>query len=75
MDPTAVERFLYFLYTGEAIKSSLANEELLKLAKRYKLETLVELCQIALKKVDVMQMASFVSNLDLDPESPPFIVR
>jgi hypothetical protein len=75
VDPTAVERFLYFLYTGEAIQSSLANEDLLKLAKRYELNTLVELCQIALKKVDVMQMASFVSNLDLDPESPPFIVR
>jgi hypothetical protein len=49
----------------------LDNEQLLKLAIRYQLNTLVELCLIAVKKIDVLQMASFVSNLELNQTEPP----
>lgn len=45
VDPTIFEEFLYFLYTGEPKISMLDNEELLKLAIRYQLNTLVELCK------------------------------
>jgi hypothetical protein len=76
VDVSTVDEFLYFLYTGEAKSISLASEDLLKLARRYQLKSLIELCKIALKKIDVMQVASFVSNLELEPlELPPFIVR
>ena len=79
VDASTVDEFLYFLYTGEAKSISLASEDLLKLARRYQLKSLIELSKIALKKIDVMQVASFVSNLELEPleslELPPFIVR
>lgn len=44
VDPASVEQFLYFLYTGEPMKSSLTNEQLLNLADRYQVITLVNLC-------------------------------
>jgi hypothetical protein len=74
VDSTTVEQFLYFLYTGEPKIPMLDNEELLKLAFRYQLTTLIELCQIGVHEIDVMQMASFVSNLELDQTELPSTV-
>jgi speckle-type POZ protein len=71
VDSSTVEQFLYFLYTGELKIPMLVNEELLKLALRYQLTTLIELCQIGVHEIDVMQMASFVSNLELDQTELP----
>ncbi|KAI9560280.1 hypothetical protein GHT06_014295 [Daphnia sinensis] len=63
VDPSAVEEFLYFLYTGQP-KSVLANDELLKLASRYQLTTLENLCRIALTKIDVQQAMNCMSSLN-----------
>ncbi|EFX87525.1 hypothetical protein DAPPUDRAFT_235202 [Daphnia pulex] len=71
VESTVFEQFLHFLYTGEPKIPMLDNQQLLQLAILYQLDTLVELCQIAVKKIDVMQMASFVSNLELNQTEPP----
>jgi hypothetical protein len=64
VEPESVEQFLHFLYTGEPVLSSLANEELLKLAERYELKTLIDLCRTALTNIDVQQMMSCMSSLN-----------
>jgi hypothetical protein len=48
------------------VKSSLSNEELLKLAERYKVITLVNLCRAALKNIDVQQMMSCLRKINPD---------
>ncbi len=57
VDPSTVEQFLYFLYTGESMTPNLANKELLKLAEIYKLTTLTDLCRSSLKEVTTQQLA------------------
>jgi ATP-dependent RNA circularization protein (DNA/RNA ligase family) len=69
VDPSTVEQFLYFIYTGETM-GTLANEELLKLADKYQLTTLTNLCQLALKKVEPFQMVNLVKNLNKEAEIP-----
>lgn len=64
VDPESVEQFLHFVYTGEPITSSLGNEELLKLAERYQLNTLIHMCRAALTNIDAQQMMSCISNLN-----------
>jgi hypothetical protein len=66
VDPESVKQFLHFLYTGEPVKSSLSNEELLKLAVRYKVITLINLCRAALKNIDVQQMMSCLRQINPD---------
>jgi speckle-type POZ protein len=63
VEPSTVENFLHFIYTGEPI-GTFANEDLQELADRYGLTTLTGLCKVALKKIDVMQMAKVRSNLN-----------
>jgi speckle-type POZ protein len=63
MEPSTVENFLYFIYTGEPI-GTLADEDLQELADRYGLTTLTGLCRFALKKIDVMQMAKVRKRLN-----------
>jgi speckle-type POZ protein len=63
MEPSTVENFLHFIYTGEPI-GTLADEDLLKLADRYGLTTLTSLCKVALMKNDVMQMAKVRKRLN-----------
>ena len=69
---SSLEQFLHFVYTGEFLDFDytgdaapmLANKDLLKLAERYQLKTLENLCQVALLEVNAEQMASFgVMNL------------
>ena len=72
VDATSFEQFLHFVYTGEFLQfayngepmtSLLANENLLKLAERYQLKTLEDLCRVALLEVSGEQMVSFVANV------------
>ena len=62
VEPSTVEQFLYFIYTGESI-SSVANEELLTLAVKYQLTTLASLCRTALEKIETTQMVNLTSSL------------
>jgi hypothetical protein len=63
VNPSTMEQFLHFIYTGE-FTSTLDNEELLKLAEYYQLTTLIRLCKTALKKSDdALQMVSIVKSL------------
>ena len=66
-DPSSVEQFLYFIYTGEST-GSLANEELLKLALKYQLTTLAKLCEVALSKIKPIHMVNLDRNLNKDSE-------
>ena len=71
VDPSSFEQFLHFLYTGEFVDfnyegeptPTLANIKLLKLAERYQLKTLENLCRVALLDVNAEQMASLTANL------------
>jgi speckle-type POZ protein len=75
VESSTVEQFLYFIYTGESV-SSLANEELLKLAAKYQLTTLLSLCQTALKKIETTQMVNLTSSLHVNPViQHPSIIR
>jgi hypothetical protein len=67
VEPKTVEKFLHFIYTGESI-GTLADEELLKLADRYGLTTLIILCQDALKKIDAVQMGNLMKRLNSNDE-------
>jgi speckle-type POZ protein len=62
VEPSTVENFLHFVYTGEP-KGTLVDEELLKLAKHYQLTTLTSLCQVALSKIETTQMTKFMASL------------
>ncbi|EFX82542.1 hypothetical protein DAPPUDRAFT_316285 [Daphnia pulex] len=66
--PSTVLNFLHFIYTGEPIGYTFADEELLKLADHYQLTTLAGLCKLALKKTDAMQMAKVSQQLNSNAE-------
>jgi speckle-type POZ protein len=74
VEPSTVEQFLYFIYTGESV-SSLANEELLKLAVKYQIKTLASLCKTALNKIETTQMVNLTSSLHVNPEIHTSITR
>jgi speckle-type POZ protein len=63
VEPSTVEKFLHFIYTGEPM-GTLADEELLNLADHVQLKTLSGLCKHALKKMDAMQMEKVRQRLD-----------
>jgi hypothetical protein len=67
VEPSTVEKFLHFIYTGESI-GTLADEELLQLADHYQLKTLTSLCKVALKKTDSMEMANLRKHLNSNPK-------
>ncbi len=70
VDPSTVETFLHFIYTGEPM-GTLADEELLKLADRYQLTTLASLCKLALKNMDSIQMAKVRQRINGNTEALP----
>jgi speckle-type POZ protein len=74
MEPSTVEQFLHFIYTGEPM-SSLANEQLLMLAEKYRLTTLISLCQVALKKIETKRMVDFMKRLNTEVEISSSQVR
>jgi speckle-type POZ protein len=67
VEPSTVEQFLHFIYTGESM-GTLANEDLLKLADDYQLTTLSSLCRTALEKIKPMQMVKLAINLNKEDE-------
>jgi speckle-type POZ protein len=67
VEPSTVEKFLHFIYTGEPM-GTLADEELLQLADHYQLTTLTSLCKVALKKMDSIQVANLRKRLNSNPE-------
>ncbi len=67
VDPSTVENFLHFIYTGEPM-GTLADEKLLKLADHYQLTTLENLCQHALKEMDSIQMVKVNQRLNGNAE-------
>ena len=69
VDPSSIEQFLYFVYTGEVMNTlTLVNEKLLKLADRFKVTTLASMCRKA-QKTDALQMANVVSTLHKESKS------
>ncbi len=70
VEPSTVENFLHFIYTGEPM-SSLANEQLLMLAEKYRLTTLISLCKVALKKIETKQMVDFMKRLNMEVDKIP----
>jgi len=52
VDPTTFHNFLKFLYNGE-LEPSAVDEELFTVADKYQLETLMDLCRSATRKVDM----------------------
>jgi speckle-type POZ protein len=70
VEPSTVENFLHFVYTGEPM-GTLANEKLLKLAEHYQLSTLSGLCRVALKKIEATQMAKVIESLNNEVERVP----
>jgi hypothetical protein len=63
VEPSTMENFLHFIYTGEPI-GTFADEELLKLADHYQLATLASLCQLAAKKVNALQITNIMKHLN-----------
>jgi hypothetical protein len=56
VEPSTVEQFLYFIYTGESMET-FSNEELLELVDNYETRTLTSLCRAALEQTDSVQIA------------------
>ena len=77
VDPSSIEQFLHFVYTGEVMSTStLVNEELLKLADRFKVTTLASMCRKAQKTTDALQMTNVVSTLHKESKSAvPYEIR
>lgn len=73
IDPLAFEMFLQFLYTGvfQVCNRKSINEDVLKLAERYKLSTLKSLCQLAVQDIDASQLTSFAMAMKPDFEICP----
>jgi hypothetical protein len=67
VEPSTVEKFLHFIYTGEPM-GTLEDEVLLKLADHYQLATLANLCRDALKTIDALQIASILKRLNDNDE-------
>jgi speckle-type POZ protein len=63
VDPSTVEKFLHFIYTGESL-GTFADEELLKLAIKYGLLALSGLCKIALRKIEATQMTKLIESIN-----------
>jgi hypothetical protein len=70
VEPSTVEKFLHFIYTGEPM-GTLEDEVLLKLADHYQLATLADLCRDALKTIDALQIASILKRLNDNDEQMP----
>lgn len=57
VDPDVFKEFLFFLYTG-ALKVSANSQSLLKLAEKYRVETLIQICRAAIQEIDVEEISS-----------------
>ncbi len=57
VNPDAFKEFLFFLYTGE-LKVSANSQSLLKLAEKYQVESLIEICRAAIQEIDVDEIST-----------------
>lgn len=57
VDPSVFREFLFFLYTG-TLQVSPNGQALLKIAKRYKVDTLIHICRTALQELDVEEVST-----------------
>jgi hypothetical protein len=64
VEPSTVEQFLYFIYTGESMET-FSNEKLLELADNYETRTLASLCRAALEQTESVQIASVLNKLNM----------
>jgi hypothetical protein len=62
VEPSTVENFLHFIYTGES-KGTLTDEKLLELANDHGLTTLTAMCNDALIETEATQMTKFMECL------------
>ena len=60
VSPSAVEEFLHFVYTGQPLKS-FANDELLQLAVRYQVKSLIDLVEFGLKKMEKKDLIDYAT--------------
>jgi hypothetical protein len=65
VEPSTVENFLHFIYTGQP-KGTLNDKDLLKLAHHYQPTTLTSMCQVALKEIDAMHIANIMKLINSD---------
>ncbi|XP_046458945.1 uncharacterized protein LOC124205542 [Daphnia pulex] len=63
VEPSTVEKFLHFIYTGETM-GTFADEGLHKLAAHYQLPILSGLCRVALKKIEATQMVKLIESIN-----------
>ncbi len=63
VEPSTVENFLHFIYTGES-QGTLADEKLLELADDHGLTTLTAMCNDALIETEATQMTKFMECLN-----------
>ena len=72
---TIMEEFLKYLYNG-SLEISANNKQLLALAEMYQVETLKEICQLAVREVDVEDITDHLlpSCIDLNVEIHLYIV-
>ena len=70
-----MEEFLKYLYNG-SLEISANNKQLLALAEMYQVETLKEICQLAVREVDVEDITDHLlpSCIDLNVEIHLYIV-
>lgn len=57
VEPAVFRQFLYFLYTG-TLQVSADSTALLKIAERYQVETLIQLCRPAVQYLDVEEISA-----------------
>lgn len=57
VEPTVFREFLFFLYTG-TLQVSANSPALLKVAERYEVSTLIQICKTAAQEVDVEEIST-----------------
>jgi len=62
VNAACLEQFLKFIYTGE-LEGPVISDQLMKLAKTYKITTLIELCRAASHDIPLGELATMASGL------------
>lgn len=57
VEPIVFQQFLFFVYTG-TLQTAPHGQQLLKLAQKYQVDTLIQLCQTATRPVDVEEVST-----------------
>lgn len=67
VEAACLEQFLKFIYTGE-LEGPARSDQLMKLAKTYKITTLIELCRVASHDIPLGELAATASGLQWTKE-------